>query len=118
MSEKLENSKASGAHFQLSKLVGEWEGTARTWFEPGTVADESPVRGTMRLILDGRFIMHEYKGSFGGKPLEGMAIYGYHLDLEKFQCAWIDSFHNGAAMTTVREDEDAHSRGEAAQFEI
>ncbi|MDO9372809.1 MAG: DUF1579 domain-containing protein [Ferruginibacter sp.] len=98
MSGKLENSKLSGAHFELAKLVGEWEGNAKTWFEPDNVADESPVRGTMRLILDGRFIMHEYKGSFGGKPLEGMAIFGYHLELQKFQCAWIDSFHNGAAM--------------------
>jgi hypothetical protein len=52
----------------------------------------------MRLILDGRFIMHEYKGKFGDKPLEGIAIYGYHLALEKFQCAWIDSFHNGSAI--------------------
>ncbi|MEO5889763.1 MAG: DUF1579 domain-containing protein [Ferruginibacter sp.] len=98
MSEKFEASKAGGAHFQLSKLAGEWEGTAKTWFEPDTVADESPVRGSMRLILDGRFILHEYKGSFGGKPLEGFAIYGYLLDLGKFQTAWIDSFHSGTAI--------------------
>jgi hypothetical protein len=52
----------------------------------------------MRLILDGRFIIHEYRGSFGGKPLEGIAIIGYHLALEKYQCAWIDSFHNDTAL--------------------
>ncbi len=98
MSEKFEASKVAGVHRQLSRLVGEWEGTTKTWFEPGTVADESPIRGTMRLILEERFILHEYKGSFGGKPLEGMAIYGYHLGLGKFQCAWIDSFHNGTAI--------------------
>lgn len=98
MSEKFETSKATGAHARLSKMVGNWEGTAKTWFEPGKLGDESPVKGTMRLILDGRFIMHEYKGSLGGKPLEGIAIYGYHLALGKFQCAWIDSFHNGSAI--------------------
>lgn len=98
MSEKLESSKSSGAHFQLSKLIGEWEGIAKTWFEPDKTADESPVHGTMRPILGGRFILHEYQGSFGGKPLDGMAIIGYHLDLQKFQCAWIDSFHNGTAI--------------------
>jgi len=63
MSEKFETSKATGMHFQLSKLVGEWEGTAKTWFEPDKIADESPMRGSMRLVLGGRFIMHEYKGS-------------------------------------------------------
>jgi len=98
MSEKLETSKATGAHLQLSKLTGEWRGTTKVWFEPDKVADESPVHGTMRLILDGRFVLHEYKGSFGGKPLEGMSIFGYHLELKKFQTAWIDSFHNGSAI--------------------
>ncbi|MEO5998167.1 MAG: DUF1579 domain-containing protein [Chitinophagaceae bacterium] len=98
MSEKLETSKASGVHFQLSKLAGEWEGVTKTWFEPDKIADESPVCGSMRLILDGRFILHEYKGSFGDKALEGITIYGYHLGLGKLQSAWIDSFHNNSAI--------------------
>jgi hypothetical protein len=98
MSEKFENSKKTGAHLQLSRLVGEWKGTAKTWFDPNKLEDESPVRGTMKLILDGKFLLHEYVGSFGGKPINGLAIYGYHLELEKYQCAWIDSFHNGTAM--------------------
>lgn len=98
MSEKFQNSKDKGIHFQLGKLEGEWEGTAKVWFEPGDPVDESPVRGNMRLILDGRFIMHGYKGSFGGKPLEGLAIYGCNLETGKIQASWIDSFHTGSAM--------------------
>ena len=98
MSNKFETSKTNGSHYQLSKLVGEWQGTAKVWFEPGNPVDESPITGTMRFVLDGRFILHEYKGSFGDKPLEGIALYGYHLDLEKFQTAWIDSFHNNTAI--------------------
>ena len=70
MSEKFEASKTTGAHFRLSKLVGEWEGITKTWFEPDKIADESPMRGSVRLVLGGRFIVHEYKGSMGGKPLE------------------------------------------------
>lgn len=88
----------TGPHAQLSKLAGEWEGIARVWFEPGNPVDESPVSGIMRLILGGRFIMHEYKGSFGSKPLEGIAIYGYHPDTKKIQSAWVDSFHTGTAI--------------------
>lgn len=98
MSEKFETSKTTGVHYQLSRLAGEWEGTTKTWFEPDKLGDESPVSGTMRLVLDGRFIMHEYKGSVGGKPFEGIALYGYHLGLGKFQSAWIDSFHNDTAI--------------------
>jgi hypothetical protein len=98
MSQKLEQSKTSGAHFQLSRMVGDWKGTCKVWFDPSKLEDESPVSGSMRLIMDGRFILHEYHGSFGDKPLTGMAIYGYNLELGKFQCAWIDSFHNGSAI--------------------
>jgi hypothetical protein len=97
-SKKFEQSKTDGAHFQLSKMVGEWKGTTKTWFDPSKLEDESPIQGTMRLIMDGRFILHEYHSSFGEKPLTGLAIYGYHLDLQKFQCAWMDSFHNGSAI--------------------
>lgn len=98
MSEKFETSKASGAHHQLGRLVGEWEGTAKTWFEKDVLGDESPVRGSIKLIMDGRFVLHEYRGSLGGKPLEGMAIIGYHLASGKYQSAWIDTFHNGSAI--------------------
>lgn len=98
MSETFEISRTEGAHKMLSKLAGAWEGTTRTWFEPGPPVDESPIRGTMRLILDGRFILHEYKSSMDGKPLEGVAIYGYSNGNGRFQSAWVDSFHNGTAI--------------------
>ena len=29
----------------LGALVGSWDGTARTWFQPGKLADESQVKG-------------------------------------------------------------------------
>ncbi len=98
MSDKFETSKESGMHGLLNSLVGDWVGTAKTWFEPDVVADESPVRGSIRTILDGRFVLYEYQGAFGGKSLEGICIYGYHLALGKFQSVWLDSFHNGSAM--------------------
>jgi len=98
MADKFETSKSSGVHAQLARLEGSWEGMTRVWFEPDKVEDESPMKGTMRLVLGGRFILHEYQGSFGGKPLEGIAIYGYHLALGKYQCAWVDSYHNGTAI--------------------
>lgn len=98
MSQKFEASKESGAHYQLRKLVGEWKGTTKTWFDPAKLEDESPIEGTMRELMDGRFVLHEYKSRFGDKPLTGMAIYGFNLDLQKYQCAWIDSFHNGSAI--------------------
>ncbi len=86
-------SKAGGPHAVLAGLVGEWSGMTKTWFEPEILADESPMSGTIRPILDGRFILHEYLGSLQGKPLSGMVIFGFELLTKKWQAAWVDTFH-------------------------
>jgi hypothetical protein len=74
-------------------LAGDWQGATKTWFKPDVVGDESPMTGKMSAILGGRFILHEYAGSMSGKPFEGVAIYGFDLATNKFQSAWVDSFH-------------------------
>lgn len=32
----------------LKSLVGSWEGACRTWLEPGKLAHDSKIKGTMR----------------------------------------------------------------------
>lgn len=95
---KFEESKEGGVHLKLATLAGEWEGVTTTWFEPGVVADESPMTGKMTSILGGRFILHEYAGEMSGKPFEGVAIYGFDLATGKFQSACVDSFHMSTAI--------------------
>lgn len=53
---------------------------------------------TQRPGLGGRFILHEYQGTMEGKPYEGISIYGYELNEERFQASYIDSFHYGASI--------------------
>lgn len=90
---KFDESKTSGRHAEFAKLTGQWSGMTKTWFEPDVIADESPMTGTFRPILDGRFALYEYKGEMQGKPFEGVAIFGFDLATQKFQMAWVDSFH-------------------------
>lgn len=87
-----------GAHHALARMVGSWHGTARVWFERDELVDESPVRGTIRAALGGRFVIHEYHGAFGGQPIDGLAVIGRHLDAERHEIAWIDSFHTGSSI--------------------
>lgn len=101
---KFEESLEGGVHLRLATLAGEWEGTTKTWFEPDVLADESPMTGKMSAILGGRFILHEYAGELTGKPFEGVAIYGFDLATNKFQSAWVDSFHMSTAMMLSEDD--------------
>ena len=77
----------------LKSLVGSWEGTCRTWFQPGKLADESKVRGEFRLILDGRFLRHTYEGTLQGKPRSGEETIVFNSVKKKFQTSWVDDFH-------------------------
>ncbi len=77
----------------LGALVGSWEGTCKTWFRPGELADESEVKGEFRPILNGDFIRHSYVGSMKGKPRTGEDTLAFNPARNKFQSTWMDDFH-------------------------
>lgn len=77
----------------LTSLVGSWEGTCRTWFEPEKLADESNVRGTIRSVLNGKFFRHDYEGSMQGKPRTGEETIAFNSITKRYQISWMDSFH-------------------------
>jgi hypothetical protein len=95
---KLEISKESGPHLRLSNLAGSWDGSTRTWFEKDILADESPMRGKIAMLMDGRFLSYEYQGTINGKPFEGKMLWAYDLNAQKCQMNWIDTFHMGTGM--------------------
>ena len=85
-------------HEFLSSLIGSWEGHARTWFEPGVLADESPVAGTFRPLLGGRFVRHEYDGLIQGKPRHGEETMAFNSVTRRFEMSWMDDFHMNYAI--------------------
>ena len=82
---KFEISKESGPHLRLASLAGNWDGNTRTWFEKDVLADESPMRGRMTLVMDGRFLSYEYAGKLNNKPYEGKMLWSYDLGNQKCQ---------------------------------
>ena len=90
--------EASTPHQFLSQLAGNWKGISKLWFEPGKLADESSVVGTIQLILEGRYALYLYQGSVEGEPQHGMFTFGYNITLEKFETSWVDSFHTGTGI--------------------
>ena len=98
MNEKLSASLHDGAHRMLAAFEGDWRGTTRTWFGPDQLGNEADIKGSTRIILGGRFLLHEYECTFDGKPESGLAIYGYNIDEAQFEAAWVDDFHTGSAI--------------------
>lgn len=85
--------KPAGPREFLDSLVGSWEGTCRTWFEPGKLADESTVKGRFEPILGGLFLRHTYVGTLQGKPRAGEETIAFNSVTKKFQTSWVDDFH-------------------------
>lgn len=97
-SDTLQASQANGPHARLAAMAGDWHGTTRTWFEPDTIANESSIQGSLRLVLGGRFLLHEYECRMQGKPEHGIALYGHHLDEAQHEAVWVDTFHTGTSI--------------------
>lgn len=93
----------------LKSLVGSWEGTCRTWFEPGTLADESTVKGAIRPVFGGQFVRHEYEGAMRGKPRHGEETIAFNTVTKRFQISWVDDFHMSSAI--LFSEGDATERG-------
>lgn len=77
----------------LLALVGSWEGTNRTWFEPVKLTDTSPVRGSFRRFADLSTVIYDYQSSLGGDAFVGTALFGYNSFSGMYDAAWTDSFH-------------------------
>ncbi|HUP81711.1 MAG TPA: DUF1579 family protein [Pirellula sp.] len=82
----------------LGKCVGIWQGTAKTWFEPGKLVDESKVSGEIVSLLNGNFFRHTYEGSMKGKPRNGEETLAMNSVTKKFQISWFDDFHMSNAI--------------------
>ena len=85
-------------HHFLSQLAGSWTGISRLWLEPDSLTDESPVAGSIQLILDRRFALYLYQGSIEGEPQYGMFTFGYNTTTDQYEASWVDSFHNNTAI--------------------
>lgn len=82
----------------LDRLVGNWEGTCRTWFEPGKLVDESAVKGVIEPLPHGPFFRHTYTGSMQGKPRAGEETITYNKARSNFEVSWFDDFHMNYAI--------------------
>ena len=82
----------------LNSLVGTWEGTCRTWFTPGELADESMITGEIRPMLEGQFCRHTYESTIEGRPRHGEEVIAFNSVRKKFQTTWVDDFHMNYAI--------------------
>lgn len=88
-----EDPEAKAAQQKFSSMLGDWTGICRTWFQPGVLADESPVEGHFFRNLPGGFLRHQYTSTLQGKPRLGEETLMFNPVKKRFECVWLDTFH-------------------------
>lgn len=107
MEEMMKAAEPGENHKLLEAFVGNWKMEVKSMMGPGE-PDVSTGTSSAKMIMGGRYVVDEVKGSMMGAPFEGMGITGYDNVTKKFVSTWIDSASTGIFMSTG--DYDAKSK--------
>ena len=97
---------APGAqHQKLQELAGKFDAEITAQMAPEAPADKSKGTETREALFGGRYLKCDYNGSFMGMPFNGMAVWGYDNQKQKYVMSWIDSMSTMIMMSEGSADE-------------
>jgi hypothetical protein len=98
MAEMMKYANPGPQHQALNPLAGNWKTVTKMWMGPG---EPEVSNGTCERswALGGRFLVSNYKGTFSGKPFEGMELLGYDLRKQQYVSTWIDNMGTGFSVS-------------------
>lgn len=99
MMETMKKYQAAGTpgepHKVLSNLAGKWKTSSKMWHKPDAPAETSKGTANFKMILGGRWLQQEFKGTAMGQPYQGMGLVGYDNVKGKYESTWYDSMSTG-----------------------
>jgi len=82
-------------HKMLAKFNGTWTGEVTMWMSPDAPPTSSTSTMTNKMVMDGRYQLSEFKGSFMGQPFTGLSTTAYDNAKKVFISTWIDNMVTG-----------------------
>ncbi|MBL9032000.1 MAG: DUF1579 family protein [Phycisphaerae bacterium] len=94
-------------HARFKMMEGTWDCAVKMYdpSNPSAEPQESKAVMVNRLVLDGRFIHHDYKGDMMGMPFVGAGTFGFNNVSKKYEVTWTDSMSTCIMFTTGTYDE-------------
>jgi hypothetical protein len=104
------------AHAELAADAGEWVVDGTMWMDPSQPPMQTKATATIRMALDGRYQVQDYRGDFMGAPFHGVATTAYHNGSKEYLSTWIDSMSTGMSFSRGTKDASGaiHFRGSHA----
>lgn len=100
--------KTGKPHANFKRLAGRWNAEIVSYDDPSGKPQKSKGFSTIRVILGGRFMQHNFRGKFGGKNFQGMGITGYDNAQNKYVGTWIDNMGTGMMQVEGKYDEKSN----------
>jgi hypothetical protein len=82
-------------HKMMNAWNGTWSGEVTIWETPGASPKKSNATMVNKMVLGGRYQQSTFKGSYNGKPLEGISTLAYDNSRKLFLSTWIDNMSTG-----------------------
>ena len=91
----MEYAAPSDPHKQFARQTGRWNVTGKMFMTPGAPATPMNASANIQMLLDGRYMMEEFKSEFMGMPFEGVLLMGYNNMTEEYSSIWMDNMGTG-----------------------
>lgn len=100
--------KPGDQHAWLKKAEGKWKTSVKSWFAPG---EPSVSTGTSvsKMIMGGRYLEQNFKGTMMGEAFEGYGLTGYDNQKGVFWGTWIDNMSTGVMVSEGTLDESGRT---------
>jgi hypothetical protein len=85
-------------HETLAGFVGTWRGLCQLWLDADAPPEEDQVELQAELLLGGRWLRLCTSGTALGQRHAGEMLIGYHKDAQRYELAWVDSFHTATSI--------------------
>ena len=92
-------------HAEMAKLTGDWTSEVKSWEQPGAEPNLSKGKSTYKVVMDGRYVRHDYQGFMGPVPFTGVGYQAYNRATGKYESIWMDSMSTGIMYSLGTETE-------------
>jgi hypothetical protein len=103
MQAMMEKMQPGPKHAELAKQVGEWDADCEHYM-PGMPVEKSKGTAKITMVMGGRFLREDFKGTVMGQSFEGQMLLGYDNNLKRYDSTWIDSMGTGTMVTHSKTD--------------
>ena len=100
-----ESMTPTAAHQEIAQGVGSWDVETKMYMSPGAAPEISAATAESRMVLEGRYLLQNFRGLAMGMPFEGMLILGYDNLSKEYFSIWMDTWSTWPALARGVEDE-------------